>query len=69
MSKTRTLLLGLLFLCTVSCARKQTVDFAKELSGKIPVGASQADAEKERSPPDRVRSTRTLQRRNLIAAP
>jgi hypothetical protein len=46
MRKTITLLSGLLFLCTVGCTRKQTVDFAKELSGKIPVGTSQGDAEK-----------------------
>jgi len=46
MRRTSTLLLGLLFLCTVGCERKRAVDFAKELSGQIPVGTSQADAEK-----------------------
>jgi len=46
MRKTSALLMGLLFLCTMGCARKQKVDFAKELSGRIPVGTSQTDAEK-----------------------
>jgi hypothetical protein len=30
----------------IGCARTQKDDFAKELSGKIPVGTSQAEAEK-----------------------
>jgi hypothetical protein len=35
-----------LSLWIIACARKQKDDFAKELSGKIPVGTSQAEAEK-----------------------
>ena len=36
----------LISLWIIGCARKQKDDFAKELSGKIPVGTSQVGAEK-----------------------
>jgi hypothetical protein len=46
MKRTGTLLLVLLFLSIMGCARKQKDDFAKELSAKIQVGTTQVDVEK-----------------------
>jgi hypothetical protein len=46
MKRVSTLLTVVLFLGIMGCARKQKDDFAKELSREIPVGSSQADAEK-----------------------
>jgi len=46
MKRVGTLLMVFLSLWIVGCTRKQKDDFGKELSGKIPVGTSQADAEK-----------------------
>jgi hypothetical protein len=46
MKRVSTLLMVFLSVWIIGCARKQKDDFAKELSGKITVGTSQADAEK-----------------------
>jgi hypothetical protein len=46
MKRVSTLLTMFFFLWIMGCARKQPEDFAKELSGEIPAGTSQADAEK-----------------------
>jgi hypothetical protein len=46
MKRVSTLLTVFLSLWIIGCSRKQKVDFAKELSEKIPVGTSQANAEK-----------------------